>query len=334
MLRQAFPWCAGVGRRSCSACSPATSTAKQRQQVLDYDDLLLYWARMMAEPAIAAGHRRPLRPRAGRRVPGHQRAAGRDPARRSSRTARGVTVVGDDAQAIYGFRAATVRNILDFPARFTPPAAVVTLEQNYRSTQPILAAANARHRRGASERLHARSLCLDARVSAQQPRLVDGRRRRPAQADYVVRARARQPRGRRRARASRRCCSAPPTTAARSRSSSRRRNIPFVKYGGLKFLEAAHVKDVLALLRWAENPRDRVAAFRVLQLLPGIGPGTAAQGARPCSRPAASASRRSAGFAPPRAAAASLAGAASALLPSACSAGQLGRTAGAGAPLL
>jgi DNA helicase-2/ATP-dependent DNA helicase PcrA len=55
----------------------------------------------------------------------------------------------------------------------------------------------------------------------------------------------------------------------------RRRNIPFVKYGGLKFLELAHVKDLLALLRWAENPRDRVAAFRFLQLLPGIGPGTA-----------------------------------------------------------
>ena len=55
-----------------------------------------------------------------------------------------------------------------------------------------------------------------------------------------------------------------------------RRNIPFVKFGGLKFLEAAHVKDVLALLRWAENPRDRVAGFRVLQLLPGVGPATAA----------------------------------------------------------
>ena len=54
-----------------------------------------------------------------------------------------------------------------------------------------------------------------------------------------------------------------------------RRNIPYVKYGGLKFLEAAHVKDLLATLRWAENPRDQVAAFRVLQILPGIGPGTA-----------------------------------------------------------
>ncbi len=54
-----------------------------------------------------------------------------------------------------------------------------------------------------------------------------------------------------------------------------RRNIPYVKYGGLKFLEAAHVKDVLALLRWADNPRNRIAGFRVLQLLPGVGPATA-----------------------------------------------------------
>ena len=54
-----------------------------------------------------------------------------------------------------------------------------------------------------------------------------------------------------------------------------RRNIPFVKFGGLKFMESAHVKDLLSILRWAENTRDRIAGFRVLQLLPGVGPGTA-----------------------------------------------------------
>src|SRR5690606_2449981 len=56
-----------------------------------------------------------------------------------------------------------------------------------------------------------------------------------------------------------------------------RRDIPYVKYGGLKFLEAAHVKDLLAVLRWADNPRNRVAAWRALQLLPGVGPATAAR---------------------------------------------------------
>lgn len=54
-----------------------------------------------------------------------------------------------------------------------------------------------------------------------------------------------------------------------------RRNIPFVKFGGLKFLDAAHVKDMLALLRFVENPRDRVAGFRVLQVMPGVGPTSA-----------------------------------------------------------
>ena len=80
-----------------------------------------------------------------------------------------------------------------------------------------------------------------------------------------------------------------------------RRNIPFVKFGGLKFLEAAHVKDVLAVLRFAENPRDRVAGFRVLQLLPGH---RAGDRRRACSTAcAAPRSGRDAGrrFAPPRA---------------------------------
>jgi DNA helicase-2/ATP-dependent DNA helicase PcrA len=56
-----------------------------------------------------------------------------------------------------------------------------------------------------------------------------------------------------------------------------RRDIPYVKYGGLKFLEAAHIKDVLALLRFIDNPRNRLAGFRTLQLLPGVGPANAEQ---------------------------------------------------------
>ena len=67
-----------------------------------------------------------------------------------------------------------------------------------------------------------------------------------------------------------------------------RRNIPFIKFGGLKFVEAAHVKDVLAVLRWAENPTDRVTGFRVVQMLDGIGPTTAGKvlDAWPAARPA------------------------------------------------
>ncbi len=81
-----------------------------------------------------------------------------------------------------------------------------------------------------------------------------------------------------------------------------RRNIPFVKFGGLKFLEAAHIKDVLAFLRWAENPRDRVAGFRVLQLLPGVGPATAARALDHASRRQRSDARSLLAFAPPAAA--------------------------------
>ena len=133
----------GMGTPSCRQLFAAYVEAKQRQNVLDYDDLLLYWAQMMQ--------------RAGDRA---TRSAARfdhvlvDEYQDTNRLqasillalkpdGRGLTVVGDDAQSIYSFRAATVRNILDFPGHFSPPAEIVTLERNYRSTQPILAAANA-----------------------------------------------------------------------------------------------------------------------------------------------------------------------------------------------
>src|ERR1039457_815185 len=73
---------------------------------------------------------------------------------------------------------------------------------------------------------------------------------------------------------------------ARLKGERPRRNIPFVKFGGLKFLDAAHIKDMLALLRFAENPRDRVAGFRVMQLMPGVGP-TSAQRVLNCMMDAA-----------------------------------------------
>jgi DNA helicase-2/ATP-dependent DNA helicase PcrA len=175
---------------------------------------------------------------------------------------RGLTVVGDDAQAIYSFRAATVENIRSFAARFG--AAVVTLEDNYRSTQPILDAANA---------LIGKSL-TSRRGGGAKPRYVtvadDA-----AQASYVVT----------RVLDNREKSIALKRQAVLFRSSHHsdglelelvRRNIPYVKYGGLKFLEAAHVKDLLAVLRWADNPKNRIAAWRALQLLPGVGPATAA----------------------------------------------------------
>src|SRR5260370_24171103 len=193
---------------------------------------------------------------------------------------KGLTVVGDDAQSIYSFRAATVRNILDFPAQFTPPALIITLEQNYRSTQPILTAANAVI--GLAAERHKKNLRSD-RPSAERPLLVSVRDE-AEQARYVAEQILEH-----------REASVPlKQQAVLFRASHHsgsleieltRRNIPFVKFGGLKFLEAAHIKDVLGLLRWAENPRDRVSGFRVIQLLPGPGPAPAAPLLDPLAQP-------------------------------------------------
>jgi DNA helicase-2/ATP-dependent DNA helicase PcrA len=148
----------------------------------------------------------------------------------------------------------------------------VTLERNYRSTQPILAAANGVISRATEG--YGKSLWSE-RASGERPQLVSVRDETDQAAFVVEEVLARREGG-----------IALKAQAVLFRASHHsatleieltRRSIPFVKFGGLKFLEAAHVKDVLAVLRWIENPRDRVAGFRMLQLMPGIGPKTAAQ---------------------------------------------------------
>jgi DNA helicase-2/ATP-dependent DNA helicase PcrA len=163
-----------------------------------------------------------------------------------------------------------VRNILDFPARFTPAARIVTLERNYRSTQSILSASNAVI--GLAAERFTKNLWSD-RPSSEKPELVtvrDETDQARCVADRVLDYRE--------------SGIALKSQAVLFRSSSHsaqlelelaRRNIPFVKYGGLKFLEGAHVKDVLCVLRWAENPRNRIAGFRAARILPGAGPVTA-----------------------------------------------------------
>jgi len=269
-LANVFPWCA-EWEEELTGLYRAYVERKLANQALDYDDLLLYWHAMASDEALAreigaqfdqilvdeyqdtnvlqAEILKALRP-----------------------SGEGVTVVGDDAQSIYSFRAATVENILGFPAHYAPPAAVVTLEENFRSTQGILDAANELIAGG--ERQYRKTL-IARRGRGERPRYVtvldDG-----GQAQYVV---TRVLETRERGVPLRR-------QAVLFRSSHHadvlelelvRRNIPYVKYGGLKFLEAAHVKDALALLRWTDNPKNRVAAFRALQLMPGIGPAVAAK---------------------------------------------------------
>lgn len=269
VLAQRYPWCVEF-EDDLKRLFGAYVEAKQVQHVLDYDDLLLYWSHLVQEPALAAG--------IGARfahvlVDEYQdtNALQANIVRALKPDGQGVTVVGDDAQAIYAFRGATVQNILDFPHQFDPPARIVTLARNYRSTQAILAAANgviARATEGYTKAL------WSERTAGERPQLVSVRDETEQAAFLIEQILERRESGiplRQQAVLFRAA-----QHSATLEIELVRRNIPFVKYGGLRFLDAAHVKDALAVLRWIENPRDRVAGFRVLQLLPGVGPKTAA----------------------------------------------------------
>ena len=267
-LETLFPWCA-EWEEELTRLYRTYVERKLAHQALDYDDLLLYWHAMMSHEALAS--------EIGAQfdhvlVDEYQdtNVLQSEILKRLRPGGEGVTVVGDDAQAIYSFRSATVENILGFPAQYAPAAAVVTLEENYRSTQALLDAANALIAEG--ERQYRKTLRAK-RGEGVRPRYVsvpDDQ----GQAQYVVaQVLANRERGVLLKR-----------QAVLFRSSHHsdllelelgRGNIPYVKYGGLKFLEAAHVKDLLAVLRWADNPKHRVAAFRALQLLPGMGPANA-----------------------------------------------------------
>jgi DNA helicase-2/ATP-dependent DNA helicase PcrA len=266
VLREHYPWCL-EWEDELRQLFRAYVGEKQQQHALDYDDLLLYWAQMMGDAALA----RAIGARFDHVLVDEYQDTNRLQAailQGLKPDGRGLTVVGDDAQAIYAFRAAEVRNILDFPAQFG--ARVLPLERNYRSTQAILDASNAVIAQ-AGERF-AKTLWSDA-ASSDKPKLVSVADE-AAQAGWVADQVLLQ----------REMGMTLKSQAVLFRTSHHsaaleleltRRNIPFVKFGGLKFLEAAHIKDVLAVLRWAQNPKSRMAGFRVAQLVPGIGPASA-----------------------------------------------------------
>jgi len=168
--------------------------------------------------------------------------------------------------SIYAFRAASIRNILDFPNQF-PGARRITLEQNYRSTRPILDVSNAVI---AFARERSPKNLWPVRSGGARPVLLtcsDEAEQSVQVCEQILEHREQGTPLRQQAVLFR--------TGHHSdllELELTRRNIPFVKYGGLKFLESAHIKDVLAVLRLLENPRDEVSWFRVLQLLDGIGP--------------------------------------------------------------
>lgn len=267
VLAAQYPWCA-AHQDALKRLFAAYTERKLDQSALDYDDLLLYWAMMLEDDAIAAD----MRARFDHVLVDEYQDTNLLQAailRSLCPDGRGLCVVGDDAQAIYGFRAAEVANILDF-AHHYPGCTTVALEHNYRSTEAILTAANAligEATSGYRKRLYG------ARGTGRVPRHVNVRDS-AHEARYVVeRALERLEAG-----VSLRHQAVLFRNAQHANDLEMeliRRDIPFRKYGGLKFLEAAHVKDLIALLRLCENPKDQIAAHRVFQLVPGVGPGTA-----------------------------------------------------------
>jgi DNA helicase-2/ATP-dependent DNA helicase PcrA len=269
-LRTYFPWCQ-EWEEELKGLFRAYVDAKHARNVLDYDDLLLFWYHLLADDEIA----KHIEARFDHILVDEYQDTNRlqaDILRRMRRANKNIMVVGDDAQSIYSFRAADIHNILDFPKQF-PGTKQIALEQNYRSRQPILDATN-RIIALASER-YTKDL-WSAREGEQKPFLVTCERE-EEQTDYVVRkVLEHYEQGiplRRQAvlfRVS--------YWSDHLEVELARHKIPFHKYGGLRFLEAAHVKDLLSFLRILENPRDQLAWSRVLNLLEGVGPAIAARG--------------------------------------------------------
>jgi DNA helicase-2/ATP-dependent DNA helicase PcrA len=242
---------------------------KFEQSVLDYDDMLVSLRDVLAEHAEAR-----------REIAGFYRHVLVDEFQDTNRLQahvaallasvhRNILVVGDEAQSIYSFRGASFRNIIDFPKIF-PGSRQTLLEQSYRSTQPILDLGNALLEK-AKEKFPKRLFSL---IEGEQKPTLMRVRDDYAQADFICR----------RVLELREEGVPLSQIAILSRAAWHSntlelelasRNIPFRKFGGIKFVEAAHIKDVSAILKLSLNPMDSAAWFRVLQLFEGIGPRTA-----------------------------------------------------------
>lgn len=267
VLDKYFPWCA-KWEAELAKLFKGYVDRKQKQQVLDYDDLLFYWNVLLEDEAVAES----ISDRFDHILVDEYQDTNivqSQILRGMRRKNHNIMVVGDDAQSIYSFRAATVRNMLDFPEQF-PDARIITLDQNYRSTEPILEATN-RVIAQAPER-YSKTL-WSTRRAGQKPRLITCRDE-AGQDDVVIRQILEH--------YEQGIALREQAVLFRAASHSNslelaltERNIPYHKYGGLRFLEAAHIKDLISILRILENPQDELAWFRVLQLFDGVGPATA-----------------------------------------------------------
>ncbi|MEW6265203.1 MAG: ATP-dependent helicase [Thermodesulfobacteriota bacterium] len=247
------------------------AAGKRDNALLDFDDLLLELARLLSQDESA---RREIAARYQYIMVDEYQDTnpmqadivyllGRDHGR--------VMAVGDDAQSIYSFRGATFRNIMDFPSRF-PGARVIRLEENYRSRQPILDLTNhiiSRARERYEKRLYTR------RAGGRRPRIIVTATQKDQSLFVCRKILALRDRGVDLGR-----------VAVLFRAASHsfdleiellRHGLDFVKFGGRRFLESAHIKDLLALLRTTANPGDSLSLTRALLLLDGIGPKAAAE---------------------------------------------------------
>jgi DNA helicase-2/ATP-dependent DNA helicase PcrA len=264
VVADAFPWCE-EHVEAIAALLKAYTARKRALGMLDLDDLLLYWRALVADEVIGrsiAGEFDHVLIDEYQDVNGIQVEIVRALAERGVR----VTAVGDDLQAIYGWRSSSPRHIREFTADF-PGASVAPLERNYRSSQPILDTANALGAQ--ASRTFATRLRTD-RDGGTRPQLVFCRDDSAQAAEVCTRVLEAREQGMELRR-----------QAVLMRTSHdsdvlelelARRRVPFVKYGGLRYLEAAHVKDLMALFRLVENPASELSWFRVLQLLDGVGP--------------------------------------------------------------
>ena len=220
---------------------------KHKNNLLDYDDLLVYLKNFLED--MNPGTKSLLHSIKFVMVDEYQ-----DTNKLQSDVVKGLTqlnknimVVGDDSQAIYSFRGANFKNIIDFPKLFDN-VKIIKLEENYRSTQEILNFAN-RVNEGAVEKYvkHLYSIKnggeLPFIVAASTENL---------QSKFIVEK-----------------------ILELREIELTKANIPFQKFGGMKFIESAHIKDLLAFLRIAANPKDVVSWYRVLLLHEGVGPRTA-----------------------------------------------------------
>jgi DNA helicase-2/ATP-dependent DNA helicase PcrA len=238
---------------------------KKSHQMMDYDDLILYLRQLLEQEASV------------RRELGEQyryimvdeyqdtNTIQADIVQWLAHEHRNVMVVGDDSQSVYSFRGANYRNMFDFPRLF-PEMKMIKLEENYRSTQPILTFTNALM---AQAREKYTKCLFTRRLGGERPKVVNNRTE-PGQAQYVVRVIQEQ------------------LDEGRSLSDFAvlfragfhsfqlevelaRQGIPYVKYGGFKFLESSHIKDFLAHLRVVVNRSDLVSWGRILRLLKNVG---------------------------------------------------------------